>query len=170
MEHRITTEQHEADETRAMQYAFKLLGYRQRSEREMRTRLERKGFSPPVTDRTLAELTRLSLLDDRDFAQSWVAARTGRGAARITQELLQKGIDRDIAEEIITTARSAEDELAAAWQVAIRAIRMRSLAPGREDMLRIRRLLQRRGFSYEVIGRVCTRLNAQESAEVDWLE
>ena len=163
-------EQKEPAEARAMQYALKLLGYRQRSEREMCGRLERKGFATPVIDRTLAELTRLSLLDDREFARSWVASRTGRGTARITQELLQKGIDRDVAEESITSAMTAEDELASAWQVAVRATRARPLPPGQEALVRVRRLLQRRGFSYEVIRRVCARLNAQVSAEGDWLE
>lgn len=170
MDHRTPTEHQEPVEARAMQTALKLLGYRQRSEHELRARLERKGFSPQVTDRTLAELTRLSLLDDREFARSWVTERTGRGAARLKQELVQKGIDRDLAEESITTARTAEEELASAWQVAQRATRMRPQPPSREDVLRVRRQLQRRGFAFEVISRVCARLNAQVSEEVDWLE
>ena len=153
-----------------MQYAFLLLGYRQRSEAEMRQRLERKTYSSAVIDRTLAELTRLGLLDDRDFAHSWVASRTGRGPARLKQELILKGIPRDLAEEAIETGLSAEDEFASAWQVALRAVRGSSVPPDRTTLLRLRRLLQRRGFSFEVIGRVCVRLNDCFTAEGDWLE
>jgi len=159
----------EDNEEQAMQYALRLLGFRQRSEAEMRQRLERKGFSPRITDRTLAELTRLALLDDREFARSWVASRTGRGPACLKQELRQKGIERDLAEQSITAAMTAEDEFTSAMQVAIRATRSRSELD-RMDLLRIRRLLQRRGFSFEVIGRVCARLHAPLSAEGDWLE
>ncbi len=151
--HRTATEHNENAEESAMCYALKLLGYRQRSEGEMRTRLARKGFSAQVTDRTLAELTRLSLLDDRDFALNWVTMRQGRGAARLKQELLQKGIARDLAEESIGRAMSVEDEIASAWQVAVRATRSRPLPLTYAEVLRVRRLLQRRGFSYEVIGR-----------------
>lgn len=155
---------------RAMQSALRVLGYRPRSEAEMRQRLERKGFSPEIIDRTLARLMYLSLLDDREFARSWVASRTGRGPARLKQELRQKGIHRDLAEEVITTGISAEDELTSAWHVAQRALRHSVCPPERAEMQRVRRLLQRRGFSFEVIGRVCARLNDQLTAEGDWLE
>jgi len=158
------------DEERAMQYAFLLLGYRQRSEAEMRQRLERKTYSSAVIDRTLAELTRLQLLDDREFARSWVAARHDRGPHRLKQELRLKGIARDLAEETVTAGMSATDEWTAAWQVATRALRGRSLPPERDELLRVRRLLGRRGFSSEAIRRVCARLNEQVTAEGDWLE
>ena len=154
----------------AWQYALKLLGYRQRSEAEMRQRLERKGFSARVTDKTLAELTRISLLDDREFARCWVASRSGQGPARLKQELRLKGIDRELAEQSITAAITAEDELATAWGVARRVTRTSTLPLDRAELLRVRRLLQRRGFSYEVIGRVCARLNAHMSTEGEWLE
>lgn len=153
----------------AMQCALRLLGYRQRSEAELRQRLERKGFSPEITDHTLAALTRLGLLDDRDFASAWIAARPGCGPARIRQELRQKGIARDVAEMAIGIGLSAEDELEAAYQVAMRALRSRATPPERDELLRIRRLLQRRGFSFDVIGQVCLRLNDQVTAEGDWL-
>lgn len=153
-----------------MQYALRVLGYRMRSEREMRLRLERKGFTAQVTDRTLANLMRLQLLDDRDFAATWVASRGGRGRARLKQELLRKGIDRDLAEETIETGMSVEDELASAWLVARRAARTRTIPLDRTEVLRVRRLLQRRGFSFDVISRVCAGLNDHLTGEGDWLE
>ncbi|HEX2948048.1 MAG TPA: RecX family transcriptional regulator [Armatimonadota bacterium] len=158
------------DEDRAMQYAFRVLGYRQRSEVEMRQRLERKGFSAQVTDHTLAELSRLALLDDREFVRGWIASHTDRGPARLKQELRQKGIDRSLAEEMITTGISVEKELASAWQTATRAVRNRELPLERAEMLRVRRLLLRKGFSYDVINQVCARLNSHLTAEGDWLE
>ncbi len=158
------------DEEQAMQYALLVLGYRDRSEDELRRRLERKGYSMAVTDRTLAELTRLQLLDDREFARNWVTARSGRGPHRLKQELRLKGIARDLAEETVTAEISAEDELTAAWQVATRAVRGQSRPVERNELLRIRRLLARRGFSSDVISRVCARLHDRQTAEGDWLE
>jgi regulatory protein len=158
------------DDERAMQYAFLVLGYRPRSEQEMRQRLERKGYSPAVADQTLAKLTRLGLLNDREFAESWVAARTGYGPARIKQELRQKGIDRDLAEEMISTGISADEEFAAAQRIGTRAVQHATRPLTRDVLLRVRRLLLRRGFSFEVVSRVCARLNAQAAAEEDWLE
>lgn len=158
------------DEERAMQYALRVLGYRQRSEFELRRRLERKGYSSQITDQTLAKLMHLGLLDDREFAQSWVAARSGVGPARLKQELRQKGIDRDLAEQMITTGISAEDEWKSALDVAQRAVQRSPRPLAREELLRVRRMLLRRGFSYDVISRVCARLNDHLTAEGDWLE
>jgi len=159
------------DDERAMQYALRVLGYCPRSISELRQRLEKKGCTPAITDRTLAELARLGLLDDREFAQSWVSHRQKqRGPALLRQELRRKGIDRDLAEEVITAEISADSECTAAWQVATRALRNDTFPPDRNALLRVRRLLQRRGFSFDVIGRVCARFSTQLTADGEWLE
>jgi regulatory protein len=158
------------EEERAMQYALRVLGYRPRSEAEMKQRLEQKGFSASTTDYILARLTQLGLLDDRDFARGWVMSRRGYGPARLKQELRQKGIHRDLAEEMIVTNLSADEEYSSAWQVASRTLRTNFKPVTREVIMRLRRLLLRRGFSYEVICRVCARLQDPCTAEEDWLE
>ena len=154
---------------RAIQYALRVLGYRARSAAEMRTRLARKGFAAGAIEHTLARLIELGLLDDRDCALGVVAARRGFGTARLKQSLRQKGIDRDLAEEVLT-GFSTEDEAASAWQVATRALRATPLPPAIEAILRLRRMLHRRGFSSAVISRVCARLGEQSIVEGDWLE
>lgn len=52
----------------AKRYSFKLLGYRGRSESELRERLDRKGFSEDVVSRTLKFLKQAGYLDDRALA------------------------------------------------------------------------------------------------------
>jgi len=159
----------EQEQERAMQSALRLLGYRARSEEELRRRLQQKGISAVVTDRTLANLTRLGLLDDREFARGWVDMRQTVGAMRLRRELQQKGISRDLAEELVN-ARTMREELDAAWQVASRAVRTTSLPLEREGLLRVQRLLLRRGFTREIIMRVCARLNDHCTRDGDWLE
>jgi regulatory protein len=158
------------DEEHAMQSALRLLGFRARSEAELRQRLERKGYPPPVTDRTLATLMRLNLLDDRDFARGWVASRPGRGPSRLKQELRAKGIDRALAEEVLAEGFAEDSEYDAALEVARRAARLSAAPLERNELLRVRRLLQRRGFSYSVIGRVCAQLNDHLNEDGDWLD
>ena len=159
-----------ANEDHAMQYALFVLGFRQRTEKEMRQRLEGKGYTPEVTDRTLATLTRIGLLDDREFTRCWITSRTGRGRTRIKQELQQKGIDRDLAEEMIRTGISADEEFISALDVAKRAVRTMPMPLERANLVRLQRLLQRRGFSFDIINRVCAGLSDYLSAEGDWLE
>ncbi|HEY3377908.1 MAG TPA: regulatory protein RecX [Armatimonadota bacterium] len=167
---RHDAQHHIAEDERAMQYALRLLGYRQRSTVELRQRLTRKDFSTRIIEQTVATLTRLRLLDDQEFAQAWVTSRPGRGPARLRQELLTKGIARTDAENAIQTGITAEDEFRSAWQVAQRALHGPTAPPERTELLRVRRLLQRRGFSFDVIGRVCAGLNDRLTVEGDWLE
>lgn len=160
----------EEDAEHAMQFALRVLNYRQRTEVEMRQRLERKGYSALVTDRTLATLTRLRLLDDREFVSCWVRTHTGHGRARLKQELLQKGIPRDVAEEMISTGISADEEFIYAVAVAKRALRGKALPLDRATLGRLQRLLQRRGFSFALINRVCAGLDEHLTVDGDWLE
>jgi len=153
---------------RAMQYALRVLGYRARSEKEMRQKLQRKGFTAIVTDRTLMELTRLELLDDREFTKSWVTNRTAYGPVRLKYELRQKGIDANLAEETITTLRSEDDDFATAWRLARKAQRENAVRD-RAALLRLRQMLLRRGFTHDIITRVIAHLDQQSNSE-GWTE
>jgi regulatory protein len=158
----------EQEAERAMQRALRLLGYRGRAEGELQMRLKRAGFSEPIIARTLKTLRRLDLLNDEEFVHAWVSGRRGRGAAALRRELLAKGVARETVEEGIRAGLSAEDEVNSAREVAQRALRS-TAAPGPEDMLRVRRLLQRRGFSWEIIRRVSAEISDDLSADGDWL-
>ena len=157
------------DPVRAMDAALRLLGFRAHSEHELRTRLVQKGYTSTAIDRTLSTLARQGLLDDREFARDWVTMRPGRGPARLRQELRQKGIQRELAEHVVGGI-SAEEEYASALHVAQRTVRARTERLEPAEILRVRRMLQRRGFSYEVIGRVLTQLDAHLTADGEWLD
>ncbi len=55
---------------KAKKYAFKLLSYRGRSEKELKERLIKKGISKAVASSTIQELKRLGLIDDRSLAET----------------------------------------------------------------------------------------------------
>lgn len=165
-----STMDEEAEADKALQYALRFLGYRGRSVQEMRRKLASRGVSEAATAQVLQRLLQLELLNDRDFAQSWIESRRGYGAVRLRKELQQKGISRELVEAIMTTGISADEEYQAAWLVAVRSLRGATESPGPELLIKIRRLLLRRGFRYETINRVCARLNDSSSVEEDWQE
>ncbi|MCC6982825.1 MAG: RecX family transcriptional regulator [Bauldia sp.] len=141
------------DETaRATEAALVFLSYRPRSEREVRDRLRRGGYQPPVIDEVIGRLHGWRYLDDADFARRWVEGRTAqrpRGRRLLQQELWQKGVDREIAREAIEEAEL--DEESAAEELA----RKRIAAYGQEDPAVIRRrvgaYLARRGYGFDVV-------------------
>jgi regulatory protein len=137
--------------------AVRYLGYRPRSEAEIRERLARRGFEGDGIERTVARLKEQGLLDDLAFARFWKENReTFRPRSRqLTRlELRRKGLDAATIETVVAEIDDAESAYRAALGRAPR------LAGADHEIFR-RRLgqhLRQRGFGYEVIGRTVARL------------
>lgn len=137
---------------RATEAALRFLGYRPRSEREVRDRLRRRGYSDQAIGATVERLRGWRYLDDAEFARFWVENRNEhqpRGRRRLRSELRAKGVEADLAARVIEEA--AGDERPAALDLARkRAANLQTLDP----VTRRRRLaayLQRRGYDWDVI-------------------
>ena len=99
------------------------LGYRPRSEKEVRDRLRRGGYEQDAIEHAIARLHEWRYLDDADFARRWVENRTThrpRGRRLLQQELRHKGIDGEIARDAIDDAEL--DETGAAEALARRRL------------------------------------------------
>jgi len=141
------------DDEKAYEDALNYLSYRPRATREIARHLQEKGIEPDTIEHVLARLTYAKLIDDREFAQTWVENRTTfrpRGARAVRVELRQKGIDDEIVENAL---HDIDDESNA--QAAGR-LALRRLAALEEPVFRRRLLglLLRRGFSYGVARQV----------------
>jgi regulatory protein len=141
---------------RALDLALRFLGYRARSRAEVRQRLARKGYEEETIDSVIEKLAQAGLIDDSQFTEAWVRARsTGRamGPRRIAWELRQKGVDAETVREAVDRI-DAETELGLALKVG----RQKAESVRGEPMPVVRRkvaaALQRRGFSWEVTARV----------------
>jgi regulatory protein len=133
--------------SRAVDRAVRLLARRPRSVSEVRKNLTRKETPEPVIDSAIARLTQLGYLDDEAFARYWMENRDQfkpRGPRALRYELRQKGVARDIIEQVVSDVDPADAAYRAAQD---RARRMRGST--RFDFEnRVGGFLQRRGFSY----------------------
>jgi regulatory protein len=143
---------------KAMLAAARLLDARPRSTAEVRLRLRRKEFPPEVIEQAVERLVDLGLLDDAAFSRYWVDNRQSfrpRGRLALRDELRRKGVDRSTIEQAIADADAEGEpdaEAARAEQVARNALRRYADSPDRATFQRrLGGLLQRRGFSLDVI-------------------
>lgn len=108
--------------------------------------IERAGVNPEIADRVLQRLIDKKYLDDEKFARFWFEHRflqKGTSLRRLRLELAQKGIDRDIIEQLIAESiRSDEEELAKI------ITKKRYRYPDRQKFIAY---LARQGFSYDDI-------------------
>ena len=95
----------------AMERAVKLLSMRDHSEGELREKLYQAGYPDAVIDQVIDKLEIMNLVDDENFAESWVESRAHRhGRKRLEQEVTRKGVARDTARRAVSTLTD-EDQL-----------------------------------------------------------
>ena len=140
----------------ALNLALKFLGYRARSEAEVRAKLTQSEFAPKIVEPTLEKLRALKLLDDEAFARSFAQARIenrGYGPLRLERELRLKGVAKAVVGRILdeTFAKHGGKERARA--LVDKRFRGKDL----KDAKTLRRaisFLQRRGYRDSVIGEI----------------
>jgi regulatory protein len=148
----------------ARQIAIRYADYAARTTAEVRRRLERAEIPEEIIETVLADLERMGLLDDDRFSRDWVESRSrrkGLGPNRLTNELRQKGIDPEMAEQ---AAREVDPEsrLEAALALARKRLRAENLADPAVKR-RLAAFLQRRGHDWETIEKVFSILNANSN-------
>jgi len=99
---------------KALQAAYHLLSYRQRSEHELSERLLRKGYDEPTIELVQERLRSYGLLGDVEFAKTWLAQpkSTLRSRRRLQQELGQKRVDKDLVSQDLEELGVEHDQAA----------------------------------------------------------
>lgn len=157
---------YEAEVGKLMERMYGLFSVRQRSEKEVRDYLrnlsfkrkikEREEISDLTIDLLVDRLKEKGLVNDLEFAKAWVEGRRKskqKGERALRVELIQKGIGREIIEEVLrlVSTRSgqvSEEDLA---KLALEK-KMKSWKnlPPIEFRKKATEFLLRRGFSYSI--------------------
>jgi len=135
---------------RCLNVATHYLGYRPRSEFEVRERLQRRGFDDNNIGVVIARLKEQGLVDDMDFARFWKENRDSfspRSQWLTKLELRQKGVADDIIEQVVGTV----DDGDSAYRAALSKARRLSRSDYQDFRRRLGEYLKRRGFGYGVI-------------------
>jgi regulatory protein len=127
-----------AEAEQARERALRLIGYRERSASEVRTRLVDDGYPTAIASRVVSRLQELQLIDDVRFADMWVRGRSsaGYGQRRIRRELAEKGVAEEVVNDLLS-GLSEDEEL----DRALRSLRSRSIGSRAEREKAIRSLL-----------------------------
>ena len=156
-----------------MAAAARFLEARSRSVAEVRRRLTGAGYQRALVDGAIERLLELGMLDDRAFAEAWIASRDRarpRGERVLRQELVLKGIDRALIDELLEERRTAENgdaaepDVDAARRLLERNARSLSrVADPRQRRAKAYALLARNGFDPDVCRDVAAELVSSES-------
>lgn len=156
-EKKIERLQAEDARERALRQALLFLGYRARSESEIRRNLRKHEFAEAVIEETLERLRRDGLANDEQFARAWVENRSvfrPRSRRLMALELRRKGLDDAAAKSAL---EAVDDEALACEAARKRAARLKGLEWS-EFRIKLSGFLARRGFSYSVIASAVARV------------
>jgi len=158
----------EAEVGKLVEKVYGLLNVRYRSEREIRDYLKRLSFKRKIKDQDelsevvvealIEKLKKRDLINDLRFAKEWVDARRKskkKGINALKSELFQKGIGREIVEEVLSSeADEGQDEESLAKEALERKLRVWKNLPEMEFKQKALQFLMRKGFNYDLAKQV----------------
>lgn len=145
---------------RARDYAFLLLKFRLRSEKELWDRLKKKGFDNLVVKETLVFLKDKKFIDDNQFSLGWIESRLRKplGLRKIRQELKIKGINTEVINKHFDSLKEDYSEENTVLKVVKEKFnKLKGIEPQKAKR-RLYAYFLRRGFSPEVVIEVMKRL------------
>ena len=141
---------------KAKQKVLNFLNYRARSTKEIRDKLGEKEIPQNIIAEVIEDFTRVGLLNDEQFAASFVRTRmVKKGVSKryLLMELKKKGIPEEKSRLIIDNNYGEEGEFEVAARLARKKLGSGDLSDSKTKK-RITDFLHRRGFDWELIWEV----------------
>jgi len=147
----------------AMGRALNLLGYRARSEGEIRDRLRRREFGEETIQSVVDRLRELGYVDDEEFARNVARQRARKyGPRRVTADLRKSGVNPETAQRAVEEEFADHSELDDALSAASRRY---NTGGSDAEARRVYGFLTRRGYSADVCAEVARRYREAGSPE-----
>ena len=127
---------------------MRLLTQQDRTEKDLRSKLKAAGFSEDPVEETITWLKEQHFLDDARYAEVYaLCVGERRSRRRVVEDLVHRGVDRELAEHVVETSYGGDEEALIAA-----TLQKRHFDPAQADekeRLRTYRFLLNRGFSPE---------------------
>lgn len=138
----------ESEKRTAFDKALTHLSATQKTEKEMRDYLQKKGYLSATIEYVLDKLRGYDFVNDEAYAKAYISAKSGRKGERLLQkELRAKGISDETAEEALSDL-DEESQIEAAKGLLEKYLRGK--AEDKATLQKAYRHLLSKGFSYEV--------------------
>lgn len=161
----------EAEVGKLMEKMYNWFSFRQHSEKEVKDYLKNLSYkrklkdmdeiSEVVTFLLIERLKKKGLINDLEFAKAWVESRRRskqKGMNALKSELFQKGIDKEIVEEVVrlqVTGYSEDDLAELALEKKMKS--WQNLEPAKKKQKALE-FLMRKGFDYEICKEVIEKI------------
>lgn len=150
---------------KAQDTALYYIGYKMRTEKEVRKKLEEKEFSETVTDKVIEFLKKYNYLNDEEYAKKYVKYReksSPRSIFALKYELKQRGISDKILDNSNMDDVVEETDGAYFW---LMKKTKGNLPTEFKEKNKVIQFLQRKGYRYNVINEAFERVKMEQEVE-----
>jgi len=160
------------DEIRkAFNRALHYLGFRMRSEFEIKKKLLDLDYGEAIVLEAIVKLKELGFLNDEAFSEALLQTKknsSSQGPRAIQQEMHKKGIGKELQEKVLESY-SEDEQIQIATKLAEKAAKAnRSVAPIQLKQ-KIQSALQRKGYSFDIINQALDNIDF-ERGDDEWTE
>lgn len=138
-------------------HALNLLSFRERSEFELKNRLNQKGLDKDSSKKVIEDLKKLNLLDDEKFAKRFLhdlIMRKPCGELLIKNEFYKKGINKNIISKVLDEFFLENNPIDIGKRCADKWIKSHPRVPDSDKKIKVSKHLQSRGFTWSIIEQV----------------
>jgi regulatory protein len=146
--------------SKLLEKTYRLISYRKRSEAELRRYLKDLSEEKIDVEDVIEQLRRQGLVDDGDFAGSWIKDRQNlrpRSRRRLEAELRAKGLDTGVIHEAVERI-SDDDEIAVIKGMVMRKRRLSKY----RDKKKLSQYLVQQGFDFNLVNRAMKELSEED--------
>ena len=137
----------------ATNIAMKYLSSRLKTERQIKEYLSKKKFSEDSIVQVLFKLKEYKVIDDSEYALSYIRSNSQNSKMRLKQKLSRSGVNKDLIEKAIINI----DDYASCFENAKKYLRNKEV--NKETCEKLTRRLQYLGYSWDTIKKVLSRLS-----------
>jgi regulatory protein len=141
----------------AKDQALRYLSIRPHSRQELFRKMREKGYRKPVIEQVLADLERLDLVNDEQFARLFIQNELRlrpAGRALLKQKLLSRGIPQPLCDRLLSELFPESLELEFVHRLAEKFLKHKEHLPPTKRREKLVRYLQSKGFHWEQIQEV----------------
>ena len=134
----------ETEKSQALDKAMTHLSATLKTKKQMYSFLTKKGYTQAVADYVVGKLENYKFIDDEAYCRSYIKSVNGKGKRAVEAELLKRGIEREVIEEVLGETEENLDEA-----IALLEKYLKNKPADRQTLYKGYKYLLSRGYSIE---------------------
>ncbi|MBF7096868.1 regulatory protein RecX [Alkalibacter mobilis] len=134
--------------------ALNYLSYKNRTQKEIETYLEKKEFPGFAIENAISKLKEYKLVNDDEYARQYILDKnefTENPIKKIAADLIKRGIDEEVCKKHIEKICSEDREIEKALKITLKLNKKYSKDPYKLKLDKISKRLIEKGFRYDIL-------------------